>query len=418
LQQAQVCNANLTNAIGLLARQLAAADLAGARLPTTLQHFAGLASVRDLAQQARWLWLLLFVGCALSWLIIASTTDAALLTNAPAALLPYLHTPIPSESFYKVMPCVLLGLYLYFHIYLLRLWEEFADLPAIFPDGRPLDRAAYPWLLHGLVRVYCWRLRHIRPALSRVQTGLAILLAWWMVPLTLMLFWGGYLSNHDWPVTTVHVTLLVAAIGSAVLFQGLARTLLRGRVVRPYTHGAVALVLAFAIDVVLSLLSFGALTGVPSHLSPQLQAPPRAATHTAVDDLRRLVPRLFAFIGCSPFANLAEMDVSTRLFPPTAQQDESLSQVVGAHLSSRNLRYANAVRAFLVKADLRGADLSHADLRYADLRGAQFDGATLYSANFQGADLMHATGLTSEQLATALTDTTTRLPPSLIQPVR
>jgi uncharacterized protein YjbI with pentapeptide repeats len=410
LQQANVRDADLTGVTGLLARQLAGADVAAARLPPTLQTFAGLASLRDLVKHARRLWLWLLLGCALAWLIIAATTDAMLLTNAPAALLPRLITPIPSNAWYIVMPLVFLGLYVYFHLYLQRLWEALADLPAVFPDGRPLDQAAYPWLLHGLVRAHVWRLRYNRPPLSRLQASLAILLAWWIVPLTLVLFWARYLPGHDWRVTVLHITALVAAIGFAILFQGLARTLLRGRAIRPYTHGAVALVLAFAIDVAFSFLSFGALTGVPPQLyttsqPPELPAPPLKESH-----IRRLVPRLFALTGYSPFANLTEAEVSTRLTPRAGQEAEPLAAVVGARLQGRNLRYASAFRAFLVNADLRGADLFRADLRQADLRGARFDGAALHGANLVGANLTYATGLTKEQLATALTDATTRLP--------
>jgi uncharacterized protein YjbI with pentapeptide repeats len=413
LQQANVRDADLSLTTGLVSKQLAGAVVAGTRLPETLHTFAGLTSIRDLTRQARWLFVLLLLGCALAWLIIAATTDAMLLTNAPAALLPYLRTPLPSGGFYKVMPLVLFGLYVYFHLYLQRLWEELANLPAVFPDGRPLDQTAYPWLLHGLVRAHFGRLRSERPPLSRLQTGLAVILAWWVVPFTLLLFWVRYLPCHDWLVTTLHITLLVAAIGFAVLFQGLARTVLRGLVVGRYKHGAVALMLAFGIDVVLSFLSFGALTGVPPQLYTANQLQQHLAPKLGAADIRRLVPRLLALLDYSPFASLAEVDVSTRPTAATGQGKELLTLVQGAPLKDRNLRYANAVRAFLVNADLRGADLLGADLRQADLRGARFDGAELHGTHLQGADLTYATGLTREQLAAAWVDATTRLPEAL-----
>ncbi len=56
--------------------------------------------------------------------------------------------------FYLFAPFLLVGLYTYFHLYLQRLWESLADLPAIFPDGTPLDKKADPWLLIGLVRAH------------------------------------------------------------------------------------------------------------------------------------------------------------------------------------------------------------------------------------------------------------------------
>ena len=69
-----------------------------------------------------------------------------------------------------------MALFIYFHIYLQRLWEVLATLPAIFPDGRRLDERSHPWLLGDLVRRYLPRLRRQRLALSRLQSGVSILL--------------------------------------------------------------------------------------------------------------------------------------------------------------------------------------------------------------------------------------------------
>jgi uncharacterized protein YjbI with pentapeptide repeats len=416
LHHANVRDVDLTSTAGLVGAQLAGTFLAGTRLPTALSAFTGLTNVTVLVKQARKLLTLLVLGCAFSWLIIASATDARLLTNAPAALLPHLIVPLPSAAFFHVMPLLLLGLFIYFHLHLHRLWEELAELPAVFPDGRSLDRTAYPWLLLGLVRGHVRRLRTLRPPLSRLQSSLAIVLAWWLVPASLLLFWIRYLPCQDWVVTTWHITLLVIAIGFAMLFQSLARTMLRGRTIRRFQHGAVALLFAFACHVVFSLLSFGALTGIPPHLplDGQTQSQTDAATTLT---LRQLVPRLLGLIGASPFATLAEVDVSTKLAPLAADGGEGLHQVKGANLLGRNLRYANATEAFLAKADLRRADLSGADLRRADLRGAHFEGAELLGTNLQGADLSFATGLTREQLSRARLDATTRLPAELNVPV-
>jgi hypothetical protein len=98
------------------------------------------------------------------------------------------------------------------------------------------------------------------------------------------------------------------------------------------------MMLAFAIDVGLSLLSLGALTGVPPHIATLPQSLQFPIAHVATDDLRRLVPRFFALIGCSPFANLTEMEMSTRLVSNVDQQDKLLPQVAGTRLKGHNLR--------------------------------------------------------------------------------
>ena len=136
--------------------------MAGAKFSAEFNLFGGIDTVRELTHQARRLLFLLLCGCSLAWLCITATTDARLLTNASIALFPELSLPIPSVAVFNLTPILLVLLYIYLHLYLQRLWEEMATLPAIFPDGRPLDRAVYPWLLHGLVRVYNGRLQHDR----------------------------------------------------------------------------------------------------------------------------------------------------------------------------------------------------------------------------------------------------------------
>lgn len=416
LHHANLRDANLFGVIGLTASQLAGCNVAGAQLPETVRTFDGLSTVRALTKQARRLFHLLFLVSAFAWLSITATTDTMLLTNAPVALFPNLITPIPSTGFYMVLPAILLGLFIYFHLHLQRLWEELAALPAVFPDGRSLDRTVYPWLLHGLVRVHSLRLWRHRLPLSHLQSGICTVLIWWLVPITLLFFWARYLPRQQWAGTLLHIALLVGAIGFAVLFSGLARTALCGRPLKRYKHGAVALLVAFIIDVLLSLASLGVLTGVPPHLyttrTPQLVAIPRLDEI----DIRRLIPRLFTLIGYNPFADLTEVEVSTRLIPDAGLEEVTLTHIKGASLRQSSLRYANAAGAFLINADLRGADLVGANLRHADLRGAKLTGADLRGANLHGADLRHASGLTQAQISTALYNDTTRLPEAIDMP--
>src|SRR4029077_13508339 len=104
-----------------------------------------------------------------SWLTIGSTKDAALLTDSTTSPLPLIATSIPIVSFYVIAPILLVLVYAYFHISLHRLWELLADLPAVFTDGGPLDKRAYPWLLVGVVRSRLRILRTQRPPLADLQ---------------------------------------------------------------------------------------------------------------------------------------------------------------------------------------------------------------------------------------------------------
>ena len=72
-------------------------------------------------------------------------------------------------------------------LYLQRLWESLAKLPAVFPDGTPLDEKVYPWLPNSLVSSHFVLLREQRPVLSGLQSLISIALAYWFVPLTLVM---------------------------------------------------------------------------------------------------------------------------------------------------------------------------------------------------------------------------------------
>ncbi len=107
------------------------------------------------------------------------------------------------------------------------MWEALAELPAVFPDGRPADKKVYPWLLNGLVRFHFKRLRdECLPRLAFLKRLIPSLLAWWAVPLTLLAFLTQQPIADRWSWGWQ----LVLASGSLVLagyFQLLARRTLR-----------------------------------------------------------------------------------------------------------------------------------------------------------------------------------------------
>jgi uncharacterized protein YjbI with pentapeptide repeats len=431
LQQAQLRRANLrdcnlqdavlTGCHGLLVGQLGGANLSGARLPDDVK-FEGLGNVAEASKMTQNLFTTILLACAYAWLTIASTTDAQLLNNAapPSSRLPVLGADIPLVRFYAVVPMLLLGLYVYFHLGLQRLWEELAELPAVFPDGRPLDKKAYPWLLNVLVRAHATRLRENRSHLSRWQARMSVLLAWGLVPLTLLVVWARYLRGHDWFITALHIVLVSAAIGAGSGFLRLAASTLQGSEKRAFLwkkawkHARTNSALIFVgLIAGFTLLSFGAIEGTDAELTHQGIT---ERDHYALGgfDPRHWVPHLFQLAGYRPFAHLEDVHLSTT--PPNwaAKKPEHAStekneyrvelvdrdydEVKGADLEHRNLRYASAYNAFLVcsymkEADLRHSDLRESDLRKADLRRALLTGTNFREADLRGADLKGASGI-------------------------
>ena len=114
------------------------------------------------------------------------------------------------------------------------------------------------------------RLKENRPFDSYLENGVSIVLAWWVVPLTLAGFWLRYVPKHDWWGTGFHVASIAVAIYAALGFHAMARSTLRGRPPkvfrwkRPWQafsfhRGAIALGIATAF----ALVSLGAVEADP-----------------------------------------------------------------------------------------------------------------------------------------------------------
>ncbi len=237
LREANLQGADLTGANGgLQTEQLAGANLTGAKLPEPLKKlYDGLDNVKGISESARKIFLAVLAGCLYCWLTIATTTNVNLITNRASSPLPIIQTPIPIVGFYIVGPLLVLCVYFYFHFYLQKLWEELGSLPAVFPDGRPLHTKVDPWLLNDLVRSHLPKLNVDRPFLSYLQLWISVLLAWWVVPITLLLFWGRYLRRHESIGTAFHVALFVVSLVAGVCLYRLALTTLHGDERRPFT---------------------------------------------------------------------------------------------------------------------------------------------------------------------------------------
>lgn len=409
LFEADLAGADLSNARGLLAGQLGGTNTSGAKLPEEVSQFKELDTVGELSRTAGALFLSLLVACFYACLTITATVDVHLLTNSTASKLPIIQTEIPIVVFYTAAPLVLLALYVCYHLYLQRLWEALAELPAVLPDGTTLDQKSYPMLLTDLVRAQFVQLRARRLPLFRLRERLSLLLAWWLVPATLFLFWLRYLTRHEWLGTVLHILVLCGSVGAGLAFYRLAvatlgqddkklRWWLGPWRDRRTLSGCVALV---TLGLILLLFSSAAIEGVP----PDRYAPEQTVAwdvpHHLPLDPRRCVPWALERIGCRPFADFREADVSTKPAswsgalpegdgPKAPPLPDEVNQVKGAYLKGRDLRYATGFRAFLVKANLEGADLRGADLWNADLRGADLGRANLARAHLGSARLDEA----------------------------
>jgi uncharacterized protein YjbI with pentapeptide repeats len=383
LQRAALDYADLSGATGLLPAQLAGADLSGAILPGYLDLSDRLGHIEDITVGGGKMFFVMLLAVGYTWLTIATTSDVDLLTNSSTSPLPIILTELPISGFYWAAPLILFGLYVYFHLHLQRLWEELTALPALFPDGRTAYHKAHPWLLTGLVNAHCKNPPPEKPVMSRAQNFISIVLAWYLIPLTIAALWVRYLPRHDWPGTGFHLIILMLTVVGGIISYRLAIATLEGLAGPPLILRRLGdrkrdkllqlteiLLLAMTF-LVLPLLSFGLMSAGPQS--------------TAIDP-RIWAPAVFAALGYSPFANFRGREVSSRP-DDWSDTDPPIARVKGADLRGVDLYRASAAGAFLAKADLREANLQSADLELADLRGARLQDANLRQASLLHADL-------------------------------
>jgi uncharacterized protein YjbI with pentapeptide repeats len=406
LEAANLEGATLETAMGLVPRQIAGANLRDALLPPQIMEFEAAAKFERASRIAWRCFAPLVAAVLISWLVIWKVNDAQLLTNS--AVIPYFHSrtaavALPTAQIFLLAPLVLFSLYLVFHFHLQKVWDAVLELPAIFPDGHALDDSG-PEIIVGLLRAHFWWINREGSSTLRVEKAISVMLAYWVVPLTLALFWARYLTMQDARGTLLQTLLVAIAAGVA-----LHATSKSGRPQERWASDTKwtqrlaeraadfsPVVAACALGTALLLLSIGTIAGVPHDHG-------RAPQYSEAS-IRRWAPDVFWAIGYDPYADLTEATMSIK--PPNwTGAAAQLASVKGLQLNEARFRYAQAYGIFLVNAhlwhadfegaylsdaDLRGADLGHSDLRRAILDGALLSGANLNRARLDGAMMARA----------------------------
>jgi uncharacterized protein YjbI with pentapeptide repeats len=428
LREANLQGAILEGATGLMAAELAGSNLTFAKLPAELATREDLKYVSRRGRHANWLVGALLLLNALACWRVVTVSDAQILRNAALLPFPVLRNGVPLAQFFLLCPVLIGGLYLWLGVYLQRLWEATAALPAIFEDGRRLDESL-PWIVSWPARNYFKWLRERHSALGGVEKAICIILLYWVAPATMTIFWGRYLTLQDVRGTILHAALIAAATTAAMYFPRSAERAFRsddstlfsgprGELPRQAAapadqelaeaHGFLAnpvvdsgaqprrapdkkviplrIPIGAGLGLMLCLLSIGTIGGVP-HSGNQARGIGSGSPWTWAADTLWL-------IGYDPYAQVTEAEISRKPAGWTGSEGE-ISRVQGASLNGLRLRYLQAYGAFLVKARLRKADLSYAylseaDLRQANLRQASLQSAALDQAKLNGAMLQSA----------------------------
>jgi uncharacterized protein YjbI with pentapeptide repeats len=406
---------DLRGARHILPAQLAATDLVGAQLPESLAEFDTLKTVEALSVSSAKVFFTLLLAVVYVVLTAGTVRDAQLLIGAQSLKLPVIDVTISGSYFFIIAPLLLLCLFVYFHLYLQRLWEALSQLPARFPDGRRLDERTHPWLMNDLARQHIPLLARMGIPLAFLQAFLSISIGYLLVPVAIGQLWHRYLPMQNSSIAVFQITLFAFAVAGAAHFgrlkyDALAKKPLRrswlAHAIRAAGagYGVPAGVLAAAGIgfVTLGILETGANAGTPTHhtkkkerlcilcpartLRPDGPLPwwkPQSLVDAAVSVARRLPVR--------DRAEVVEVDLSTKPSGWTGvegRRAEEMGQVRPVVFLGTRLCRLQAQGSFLAKAVFdRGVDLRWADFSRADLRGAGLQYVTADDASLRVAKL-------------------------------
>ncbi len=356
---ADLIKANLAGAV-TLGMNVGGANLTNATLPDEVAKFEGIKIIEESSKLLRTLFLTLLSVVAFSLLTIASTTDAHLLTNSSSFKLPIIGTPVSIQQFYLIAPFGIGGIFIYFHLYLLKHYRLIAKLPAVFPDGTPFDERLHPWMFNTWVKVFFSKLKSQDVLADALSEFVIVFLGWVLVPTLMLVFMGRYTVHRSAVATELHFWLTIAAL----LVSYFLLVILEKKV--------------FAISLSLKNKSL--------RMMWMVMVLSGALSLYFLPELVDRIPNKFTRYLYE--ANFHRQDVSIR--PKNWDPHEPLRGVQGANLAEAILTGADGNGAFLIKADFRGANLGKSYFETADFRGASFHITFMADGSYREANFANA----------------------------
>jgi uncharacterized protein YjbI with pentapeptide repeats len=388
--------------VKLLGHEFAGADLTGAKPFEEKYGLKVLAAVEQISVNARRIFAVLLSTCAYTLLTFLTTSDLDLLLNRGSFTLPVVGGKIDILKFTLIVPFVLIGLFIYLHYYLNRLWTALALLPAKFPDGLTIYDRAYPWVMTAIARRYNALLKQDRLFMEHLEEICIVALSWGTVPATIVFLWMRCLPLRDKNITYLQVVIIsISFLLSLNFYRRAANTIMKRQqkkvsIGRFYKSSILKKLVFFCLcSLFFGFISLGIFKGTPGRYLKMY------------GDISAVIPWVFESIGLRAFYDLREANISQRSadYWNSDSEKAQLDSVIGAPLKRSDLRFADMYMAFLVKANLRNADLRGSRLREADVRNANLRGANLQSADLRGGKFQSADFREANLTETNLGDT-------------
>lgn len=397
-----------------------------------------IARINEISTLARTAWFTLLAYLVFVGITLLGVEDADFFVPARQTQLPLVGVQIPTASFFWAAPILGAALYVYLHLFLLKLWDEIAEMPSQVrthderPEWRPLSEVIHPWLVND----YACKLKgpdaHPARPLHRLSAFVTWLLVWLAGPFVIGYAWARSMPAHDeWLTLFISLSLFIATIAGAVSWQR-ARERLRNRPARLWRRlarlatGTILLAFLIALswdltegygfdDTNLAPTNFAGVELVPlppdwrdfqtarmvfretwckreglgmsicDHRKSNDRTPPGH-----VEEARAQHCETYNITDCvAEFARLDKRFDKNWL----AERASLRASLPALDLSREDLRRADMSRASLVgavliEARMGGASLKGAQMEGANLRQAQMEGADLTGAQMEGADLL------------------------------
>lgn len=174
-------------------------------------HLAQVERINELSASAKTSWFALLGYFAFVGISLLGVEDADFFLASRQTDLPLVDLAIPTGQFFLFGPLLGTILYVYLHLYLLKLWEALAEAPARL-DDQALSQKVAPWLINDLGLWLRFDGAFRRRPMDWFANLFTFLLVFVSGPVVVGAFWIRY-----WPAHELWVSLMVASLFALTL---------------------------------------------------------------------------------------------------------------------------------------------------------------------------------------------------------
>ncbi|MEX0349777.1 MAG: pentapeptide repeat-containing protein [Paracoccaceae bacterium] len=152
--------------------------------------------INELSKMARTSWFGLLAYLAFAGVTLLGVQDADFFIDSRQTALPLIGVEIPTRDFFVFGPILGTALFVYLHLYLLKLWEALAAAPPR-PNGEALSLQVTPWLINDLGLALRRDGAFRRRPMDWLSHLVTFLLVFAIGPIVTGYFWVRYWPAHE-----------------------------------------------------------------------------------------------------------------------------------------------------------------------------------------------------------------------------